>query len=194
MVFLCLGVREWRMDWDTLRDLMLKEPKPALRCVVEQQGSDGREVAKLLHDGAERWLIENGKRSEINDGQTGILVEGGVIEAFQSGELYSNGWIKSLLHPRLTLIGGSLRTHVSGEVVGDQEFEGQDCWLVSVHGLRQHDRSVFDLLVDKESGIVLSITRKDMPEVFVRVRGLELHTEAPEDVFLWRGEIDLDHR
>lgn len=84
---------------------MLSEPKPTLSSVVVERGPEKIRTARVLHDGRSKWLIWSSEKIEFNDGERVVIVQRGRVESLPA-VTYSHGWVKSLIHPRLTNIAG----------------------------------------------------------------------------------------
>lgn len=175
------------ITWPRLRELMLSEPKPPLSFVVHESGARTRS-ARVLHDGGHKWLIWSSEKLEINDGERAVVVSGGRAVAHKASELYSHGWIKSLIHPWLTNLGDG-EDGTRGRLIGEGRPGDIRCWRVEVEGLRDGEDARFTLDVHKESGVIVAIRREDAAAE-VELKEFVVREAIAASVFSYIGAVD----
>lgn len=145
---------------DEVRAVM-KSPKPPVSCrVVEVENGDVRRSAKVLFDGLRTWFIDDGERVEMRGSDDSALFDsGGKLERVGPGGSYvhSNSWAKLAIEPwRMDLDGAP------GRVLRRDELDERLTFVVEFRGLkRPDDNFTFEMQVEKETGIVLSMSRSD---------------------------------
>ncbi len=138
------------MEWEGLRALAVREPKPPLSCVVVQRSPGQSRTARVLHDGTSKWLIWSGEKIEFNDGAKVVIARGDRIESVAT-ETYSHGWVKSMIHPCLTNLADPYPA--SGRVMGESSVAGVACWVAKVNGMREREDVVFTMSIAQDTGI-----------------------------------------
>jgi hypothetical protein len=172
------------VEWEELRTLALREPKPSLSCVVVQRSPGQDRTARVLHDGDKKWLIWSSEKIEFNDGSKVVIARGDRIEALPS-YTYSHGWVKSMIHPRLTNLADPYPA--SGRVMGESSIAGVSCWVAEVDGKPEREDVVFTMSIAKATGITMRVEGE---------RGTlelqEFHSDIalPDALFTWQGPAE----
>jgi hypothetical protein len=138
----------------------------------------------VLHDGASKWLIWSGEKIESNDGSKVVIARGDRIEALPS-YTYSHGWVKGMIHPRLTNLVDPYPA--SGRVMGESSIAGVSCWVAEVDGMREHEDVVFTMSIASATGITM---RVEGDRGTVKLQEFESDVALPGALFTWQGSAE----
>ncbi len=181
------------MDWAALKTLMLHEPKPSMSFVISRHDPTKTRSARVLHDGDSKWLIWSSEKLEINDGRQVVIVSDGKIDVHpptRSRSVYGHGWIKSMVHPRLTNIADE-DDLVVGPNVRAVSTAGIDCWQAEISGLREGEPTVFTVDIEKISGSIVRL-RHQAVNAHLDVEELRIGVSIAHEVFEWAAQFRSD--
>jgi hypothetical protein len=143
-------------DWDAVRDLLLRRPKPPAAATVY---AIGKPVAKVVTDGQGAWWIDESTSKVLLTERAALFVEPDRFERIGGGETgapHTRGWILPAFEPwRYDL------QRATGSVLERQTVAGRTSVVADVEGLK--GSVTFRLWIDDEAGIILRMERADEP-------------------------------
>jgi hypothetical protein len=145
-------------SWDEVRALIVRRPKPPIRATVTDTSRTPPRRLRVIHDGLDGWLIEEGARIEMSAGKAStVLFDGRELAGFRGQHVSSDTHVKSMFEGRLM----ASIDEASGTVIGREVCAGRKAWVVDVEGLRREGEDRFRLSVDAEHGFVLRLEGRD---------------------------------
>lgn len=131
----------------------------------------------MVHDGAEGWLIDDGKQTEVSFAAHSsiLLSKADGLRSLQGTRSAANGWVKPLFRGELLNL-----TNASGDIRGSDTVCGRPCLVAEVRGLRSDEPTVsFRLTVDTVDGIIMKLDRPDTADL-IEVTELTIATPLPK--------------
>ncbi|HTG48236.1 MAG TPA: hypothetical protein VK646_11330 [Actinomycetota bacterium] len=170
-------------DWIEFRALMLSQ-KPPLRAVIRATGDPGfnSEELQITSDGLGGWLAEADGKFEVTFPHSTTVLEDGNLESDLLPVHYAGRFnrAKVMLDPRLM----AYLEDSTGDYIDQREVAGRDGVAFRVVGLRRDTDDGMEVVVDRETGVVLEM--KSVSEPVVRKWMLSLTVgkavEPPEVV------------
>lgn len=160
-------------SFEEIKALIASRKPPLAARIVERTDGEATREASVVFDGINGWFIDDGARIELRAAEDRVTyLEEGRLERVGPGMVASsNNWVKGAIDGRRM----AYLDRAEGEVLGEDEVAGRACWLIRAEGLRADEDVVALLHVDRETGVVIRMTREDL-DVVVEVDELMLGT------------------
>ncbi|HJP64726.1 MAG TPA: hypothetical protein VKA30_00315 [Actinomycetota bacterium] len=138
---------------EQLKELVRSE-KPAFFAKGRTTDPDRGLTFTALHDGQGNWFIERPNKMEFKSAGRTILVERHRVAVIDIPVAANNDVKGNLDGKRIAYLNeGSL------EITGTTEMLGRPCFEIRAWGLKQGDDQPFEMVVDRETGLILRLSQ-----------------------------------
>jgi len=169
-------------SWSELVAILLSEPKPAVSGACRNT-ADGT-VTRFLHDGDRSWLLDDGRRSLVTDGDTTVYVERDRITRYHNRYVYALPDPQALIHPRL------LSGLATAEGMVAERTVLEDRPALVAEAMAGRGGATLRIVADEATGMIMSLREASQPGAEVRIEGLEVGAVIDPGTFTWSHGVD----